>query len=155
MKTSSAKAKCRRCEDLYPKRKGQRICDSCRSKCSSCEVVLTEDNQDQSSLKYRSNYTCKVCVSKTVKKSRGNAGFNQKEYDLKRNYGLTPEQFSRLPEECEICGSTERLVVDHCHTTGKVRGRLCSKCNTGLGMFKDSFEILRKALDYANEKCKK
>lgn len=38
--------------------------------------------------------------------------------------------------------------VDHCHTTGKIRGLLCNSCNTGLGRFKDSTDLLLKAVSY-------
>jgi len=43
------------------------------------------------------------------------------------------------------------LVIDHCHKTGGVRGLLCSKCNNGLGMFKDDIMILYKAIEYIND----
>ncbi len=79
---------------------------------------------------------------------------------LSKNYGITPEDFERMHKEqkgrCRICkrtaeeagGRWPRLHVDHCHTTGKVRGLLCSKCNTGLGMFQDSPERLENAVMY-------
>lgn len=41
--------------------------------------------------------------------------------------------------------------VDHCHTTGKVRGILCGNCNTGLGHFKDSPMLLQRAIEYLCE----
>lgn len=51
-------------------------------------------------------------------------------------------------EECVICGSSESLVVDHCHTTGKVRGMLCGHCNRGLGHFRDDPTLLEFAAQY-------
>ena len=54
---------------------------------------------------------------------------------------------------CAICGNEgngkwKKLCVDHCHTNLKVRGLLCNKCNTGIGYFKDSPELLNKAIQY-------
>lgn len=52
---------------------------------------------------------------------------------------------------CHICGEVEgadRLHMDHDHETGKFRGWLCSSCNHGLGRFRDSQELLTKALEY-------
>ena len=51
-------------------------------------------------------------------------------------------------ETCQLCGRSERLHVDHCHKTGRVRGRLCSDCNNGIGLFKDSAEVLCRAAIY-------
>lgn len=42
----------------------------------------------------------------------------------------------------------KRLAIDHCHKTGIVRGLLCQKCNTALGGFRDSIEILNSAIEY-------
>lgn len=58
--------------------------------------------------------------------------------------------------KCAICKQPEslknrQLCVDHCHTTGVVRGLLCSKCNQGLGMFKDSISYLQNAVIYLQE----
>lgn len=63
---------------------------------------------------------------------------------------------------CKICSSSISLKVkakngghvDHCHTTGKVRGILCSQCNTGLGHFKDNVLNLQKAIEYLHETSK-
>ncbi len=38
--------------------------------------------------------------------------------------------------------------IDHDHSTGKVRGLLCSCCNTGIGMFKDNPDVLDRAAFY-------
>lgn len=51
--------------------------------------------------------------------------------------------------KCAICGSNEdKLVVDHCHSTGFVRAMLCPQCNFGLGNFKDSTRHLLTAVGY-------
>lgn len=47
------------------------------------------------------------------------------------------ELFSQACDACEVCGSTKRLCVDHCHSTGKIRGILCHACNTALGFLKE------------------
>lgn len=59
---------------------------------------------------------------------------------------------------CAACGEQETrhtsagdryaLAVDHCHSTGKVRALLCSRCNTALGRFNDDAALLRKLADY-------
>lgn len=50
--------------------------------------------------------------------------------------------------ECAICGSSEPLVVDHDHSTGKIRGMLCNHCNRGLGHFRDDPMLLEFARVY-------
>lgn len=50
--------------------------------------------------------------------------------------------------KCLICNSDEKLVVDHNHISGKVRGMLCNHCNRGLGHFRDNPDTLQKAIDY-------
>ena len=54
----------------------------------------------------------------------------------------------RSTHECVICGANEPLVVDHDHTTGKVRGMLCNHCNRGLGHFRDDPILLEFARVY-------
>jgi hypothetical protein len=52
---------------------------------------------------------------------------------------------------CEICGMKDEyqaISVDHCHEKKVFRGLLCSKCNTGLGMYNDDPDLLRKAANY-------
>ena len=54
---------------------------------------------------------------------------------------------------CDICGSPGggrwgELAIDHCHTTNNFRGMLCNHCNLGIGNFKDSPELLLKAIEY-------
>lgn len=59
---------------------------------------------------------------------------------------------------CKICnkeetalyktGQVKRLSIDHNHKTGKARALLCGKCNTALGLFMESPEILESAIKY-------
>ncbi len=57
-------------------------------------------------------------------------------------------------KNCPVCGDSFEQVniksihLDHDHTTGKVRGILCFKCNAGLGQFKDSIKSLKAAIVY-------
>lgn len=76
------------------------------------------------------------------------------DYMRRWTYGLSAEAFSALVAAqggaCAICGSvpTKSLCVDHCHTTGQVRGLLCFQCNAAIGLLKDSAEALRAAAVY-------
>ena len=152
MKPSSAKAKgrCRRCKEDYIRVDTvSRICPSCKTKCSVCGTPLTDETWDISGKLYRNQYCCKACVAKRCRETRGNKGFCQEDYDLKRLYGLTKEDRDELFKDgCEVCGSFDRLCVDHNHSTGEVRGCLCSRCNTALGMLDDSRTKLLSAERY-------
>lgn len=73
-----------------------------------------------------------------------------------QKYGLTLEQFDeQLAKQngvCAICQQLETggksLAVDHCHSTGVVRGLLCGSCNRALGLFGESIFNLRAATRY-------
>lgn len=74
---------------------------------------------------------------------------------LQSDHGLGPQEYALLLQVqtglCAICRQPEvgrRLAVDHCHATGRIRGLLCSRCNTALGLLDDSGDRLRKAADY-------
>lgn len=84
-------------------------------------------------------------------------------YDVWRRYNISYSQYLDLLEKqdhkCAVCGKQESglkkhsnkkrdLAVDHDHNTGMVRGLLCSRCNTGLGLFNDSTETLKQAIRY-------
>lgn len=87
----------------------------------------------------------------------------RREGHLKSQYGITTEHYNEMFINqngcCKICGIhqsvlTQRLSVDHCHISNKVRGLLCKKCNTGLGNFSDNIEFLKQAIFYLNENDK-
>ena len=71
-----------------------------------------------------------------------------------RALGLTLDDFERMVTDrdgkCDICGRSfgEDLQVDHDHADGRVRGLLCSSCNTGIGALGDTAVSLRRAYEY-------
>lgn len=71
---------------------------------------------------------------------------------LKTKYGLTRESYEAMLADqggrCAVCKEALMMHVDHCHSTGKVRGLLCIGCNRGLGYFKDRPELLKRAAAY-------
>ena len=92
--------------------------------------------------------TCKKCATKatTAHKRQTVSKCSQLEYDT---------LFVLQAGKCAICGKhnsdlKRNLAADHCHTTNKVRGLLCSTCNMGLGYFKDSQTLLLEAIAYLN-----
>nr|BDD47441.1 hypothetical protein 18 [Pelagibacteraceae bacterium] len=96
--------------------------------------------------------TCKLC---TIERSRKRYHSNPDEINDRRaakTYNTTVEHIKQMREEaggiCQCCGKPgeghyKRLVIDHCHSTGKIRGLICQKCNTVLGLVKDRIEVLQ------------
>lgn len=83
---------------------------------------------------------------------------------IKRVYGITIEKYNEMLVEqnglCKICKKPEitklknkinGLAIDHCHKTGKIRSLLCLKCNSALGKFNDSIDLLQEAINYLKE----
>jgi len=69
-------------------------------------------------------------------------------HKAKVRYGLNLDEYDALMEQpCGICGN-ESQHLDHDHETGEVRGPLCTTCNVGLGAFKDSKDLLSRAILY-------
>lgn len=129
-------------------------------KCSTCkqEKPLTEFyTRSQSPDKL--HFHCKECSKNKRNKWNSEKG---KDYWRHASYvrassktGIPVEDIYRAIKsqdfKCKICKSPEKdkfLAVDHCHQTGKFRGMLCQKCNTGLGQFNDDPELLRQAILY-------
>lgn len=107
-------------------------------------------------------YYLSSCIDCTNKKKREytnkieEEGFTKtRKYELKSKYNLTIKQYVEMikscENSCEICQTSftqTDIHVDHCHTSGEVRGLLCFDCNTGLGRYKDSEGLLLKAIEY-------
>ena len=80
---------------------------------------------------------------------------------MRTKFGLTVADYNQLyrDAECWVCGATEsvvagkpaRLVVDHDHQTGKIRGILCHYCNMAVGLGEDNPAMLRRMADYLED----
>lgn len=123
--------------------------------CSICRERLPREAfwKDRST-KSGHSVRCKEC-SKRYQMSRD----QRRHYNLAYKYGITVERFDEMYHEqggkCAICSETldleakhEGAAVDHCHSTGRVRGILCAQCNRGLGMFLDDESYLLAAIEY-------
>lgn len=130
---------CNRCKiekEFSAFHKNARNKDGLNNRCGKCTVEYNNERyrKNDSMKKYQKDY------------------WNGNVRKLKK-YGLSVEQYremlSRQGNCCAIC--KQELIqqyVDHCHTTGKVRGILCLKCNTGIGLLGDSIEYLQNAISY-------
>ena len=80
----------------------------------------------------------------------------RKNVEFKNRYGITLDQRNKMASAqngmCKIClTEPSRLVVDHCHKTGKIRGLLCDNCNKSLGLMKDNVTIILRMAEYLGE----
>lgn len=103
----------------------------------------------------RKNHPTKADYYKEQVKKRSRKSYLRN--SIKKKYGITTEDYLQMLDsqdrKCAICSKTviennRYLSVDHCHTTGKVRGLLCSNCNLGLGYFQDNIDFLLNAVEY-------
>jgi hypothetical protein len=129
-----------------------------KRRCGYCHEIkpLTEFFASKTK-RFGKQHTCKVCQNylRGLLQKRPEEKKKRAEKDLAKRYGITSEQLQRMIASvggvCEICQkppSRSRLFVDHCHSSQRVRGLLCSPCNLGLGGFKDDVENLRRAIQY-------
>ena len=81
--------------------------------------------------------------------------------NIKKRCGMTIDQYDAAYDaqggKCRVCGTfrerykADRLVVDHCHTSGKFRALLCSNCNSAIGLLGESKERLHSAVQYLQD----
>ena len=135
--------------------------------CSKCyQIKLLEEFYNDKKLTLRKSSQCKKCIqmgnSKWLKKNKRQQSEYRKEHKLKTRYNITIEDYNKLLIKqnniCAICGKEEistdckgkirKLSVDHNHSTGKVRGLLCGKCNQGIGNLDENIYNLKMAIRY-------
>lgn len=128
--------------------------------CPTCKEPKSLDDY------WKGQSSCILCT-KEKQKTRWNSRTPKKrlEQHLKYKYGVTHQEFLEAWDEqegrCAICkdelpdlmayeNRRRGYAIDHNHETGEFRGILCLKCNSLLGMAKDSPEVLEKAKHYLN-----
>lgn len=159
------KRHCQWCGGLY------RTTNKLRRTCSyECRVAMGNARRSTTQHDWRQ---CAVCGSDFQPQQKRGVGriYCSRACREKQKYRRTKDNrtekyradYNALAEKqnhrCAICGAeeksrdrwngrTRRLAIDHCHTTGKVRGLLCTGCNSALGHMQDDPERLRAAADY-------
>lgn len=128
--------------------------------CNKCDTTkpLSEFHKNKNKKDGHAS-TCKACNNARVrldKRGKYNPVADRRKH-LLRTYGITPERYDEMLEKqghvCAICKRPERiegrnLCVDHCHSTGEVRGLLCNACNIALGKLEDNLESIKAAIRY-------
>lgn len=95
--------------------------------------------------------------AKLLAYKRSREGFTAR---LKSQYGITFETWSAfLNNQSGLCPGcleplSERACVEHCHKTGDVRGIMCTRCNTAIGLALDNVETLRRLANYLEQHAK-
>jgi len=124
-------------------------------KCSICKETKPYTEFYKSNYKSRGYQTaCKPCAYSLKKDWLKRNNNRYLDTQLRFGFNITVQQYDEMLKEqdgkCKICKQTtdKRLSVDHCHKTGKIRGLLCFRCNSGLGMFKDNLDFLANAIEY-------
>ena len=139
-------------------------CTECKKKLPATAEYFHREGKRKDGL--RSN--CKECKKKarhrwylrTIEERRKYT----RQYNRRRKFGLTDSQYNLMAMEqrglCAICGLPEvvkqgdrltKLGVDHNHSTNKIRGLLCNKCNVAMGMLNidnQGIELLCSAINY-------
>lgn len=131
--------------------------------CRVCDQdKLLEEYYKHVGGKYGVDTICKPCNKKKTYAYRQDQMSPESKYiiarrsALKSKYGMTLEEYEEMFDQqggvCAICEQQEPqnklLAVDHCHQTGKIRGLLCSLCNTAIGKLNDDPRLVLKAADY-------
>lgn len=129
-----------------------------QKECVSCKNTYPLSKFYKNKLgKFKTTSKCKVCYYVYDYKVDKNS-------KLKKAYGISLQDYNELLTKqngkCSICGvdnngyyrkKLRAFAVDHCHTTNKIRGLLCSDCNTGIGLLKDNIDLLNNAIKYLNK----
>lgn len=123
--------------------------------CSKCKVEKPLSDFSKDSSKKRGYCSqCKSCKSEASNrwyhrvKDSEDWKTRVRRYRVKFNYGIALES---VPKNCQVCGSTKKICVDHDHKTNRVRGFLCDNCNKALGFVNDDTNVLMELIRYVTK----
>lgn len=106
---------------------------------------------------------CRQCRNAKQRIWAKNQPQNMRDNNLYTRFKIRRHEYDNMVSEqgnkCAICYKRETYInkklnainplsIDHNHKTGKVRELLCQKCNTLLGMAKESIDTLKSAIEY-------
>ena len=128
--------------------KGAKLCMTCAQTCYSC----------QERPRKHQHRMCTACIAKADKARNANPErkFMERITRVASKYKVTRAVAAVLSvmKTCSACGKDcskpGQMHVDHCHSTGRVRGVLCFNCNAALGHVGDSIKRLNMLVDYIN-----
>lgn len=123
------------------------------------------ESKPRSSMSKGSPHRCKPCARVALREwvtaNPSQYERSKRKSHLRKKYGITIEQYEQILLDqgsvCAICKEPPndprgfRPHIDHCHSTGVVRGILCGPCNKGLGSLRDSLLILNNAINYLSK----
>ena len=125
--------------------------------CSGCLLINQRESGRRASRRAASMRTCVVCsgpipfgrrlrayCSEPCAKMGQTAGNAARLYGIDATMAVSALRSGR----CAFDHQADRIDVDHDHGTGAFRGFLCTRHNTGLGLFNDSIEELEQAIAY-------
>lgn len=150
---------CSKCKTFKSYNRYNKDCtkpDGYKPSCKSCRKIETQNyiknNKDKIKEYYNKNNTEEFRINK--RKYDSKRKMQCKNNYLKRTYGINLTEYNNIlnkqNNKCALCNRKfkEKIYVDHCHKTGKVRELLCIHCNTSLGHFNDDIILLNKAIKY-------
>lgn len=141
-----------------------RVCSVCGETKKNGDFYYGVYKTSQGHDNFRIRKECKICIKKNIRdryfanvnhyKESNRIAYREKRRfrGIKNQYGLDRDSYLKMVEDaktCPICYMPiTKPVVDHCHTSGIVRGILCWHCNVGIGHFRDDINTLYRAIKY-------
>jgi len=153
------KMKCNKCGEektpnKFPKRKADKRCNSCVNEYKRAYYSANKEeiNRRCRELSPSRRKQKAIYNSRYYNSHKEESHKTSRRYVLKNTYGMSEDDRDNLINKqegrCAICKKFAELVIDHDHSTQKVRGMLCRKCNLAIGHFEDDITYMASAIKY-------